>query len=44
MTTRSSGWRHQRLPDYKAGRPPMPDDLHNEISPHAPRLNSGVRC
>ena len=20
---RSSGWRHQRLPDYKAGRPPM---------------------
>ncbi|EMY5240035.1 flap endonuclease Xni [Salmonella enterica subsp. enterica serovar Altona] len=23
---RSSGWRHQRLPDYKAGRPPMPDE------------------
>ena len=29
---RNSGWRHQRLPDYKAGRPPMPDDLHQEMS------------
>ena len=28
---RSSGWRHQRLPDYKAGRPPMPEELHNEM-------------
>ncbi|MEW5190187.1 flap endonuclease Xni, partial [Citrobacter freundii] len=28
---RNSGWRHQRLPDYKAGRPPMPDDLHKEM-------------
>lgn len=28
---RNSGWRHQRLPDYKAGRPPMPDDLHAEM-------------
>ena len=28
---RNSGWRHQRLPDYKAGRPPMPDELHNEM-------------
>jgi protein Xni len=28
---RNSGWRHQRLPDYKAGRPPMPDDLHQEM-------------
>ena len=28
---RSSGWRHQKLPDYKAGRPPMPDTLHDEM-------------
>ena len=28
---RNSGWRHQRLPDYKAGRAPMPDDLHSEM-------------
>lgn len=42
---RNSGWRHQRLPDYKAGRPPMPDDLHAEM----PALRAafelrGVRC
>ena len=42
---RNSGWRHQRLPDYKAGRPPMPDDLHTEM----PALRAafelrGVRC
>ena len=23
--------RHQRLPDYKAGRPPMPEELHDEM-------------
>ncbi|MDD0442738.1 flap endonuclease Xni, partial [Shigella sonnei] len=28
---RSSGWRHQRLPDYKADRPPMPEELHDEM-------------
>ena len=28
---RNTGWRHQRLPDYKAGRAPMPDDLHAEL-------------
>lgn len=28
---RSSGWRHQRLPDYKAGRQPMPEELHDEM-------------
>lgn len=28
---RNQGWRHQRLPDYKAGRAPMPDDLHAEM-------------
>ncbi len=42
---RSSGWRHQRLPDYKAGRPPMPEELHNEM--HALRAafeQRGVPC
>ena len=34
---RSSGWRHQRLPDYKAGRPPMPEELHDEM----PALRAG---
>ena len=29
---RNQGWRHQRLPDYKAGRAPMPDDLHVEMN------------
>lgn len=28
---RRPGWRHQLLPDYKAGRPPMPDDLQAEM-------------
>jgi len=28
---RNQNWRHQRLPDYKAGRSPMPDDLHAEM-------------
>lgn len=28
---RNQGWRHQRLPDYKAGRAPMPDDLNAEM-------------
>lgn len=27
----NNGWRHQRLPSYKAGRPPMPDDLRQEM-------------
>ncbi len=28
---RREGWRHQILPDYKAGRAPMPDTLHHEM-------------
>lgn len=28
---RHQGWRHQLLPDYKSGRPPMPDDLQAEM-------------
>jgi protein Xni len=28
---RNQSWRHQMLPDYKAGRPPMPETLHDEM-------------
>ncbi|MBP2194809.1 flap endonuclease Xni [Pantoea cypripedii] len=28
---RQPGWRHTLLPDYKAGRPPMPEDLQREM-------------
>lgn len=28
---RRQGWRHQLLPEYKAGRPPMPDSLTAEM-------------
>ncbi|WON76003.1 flap endonuclease Xni [Serratia sp. UGAL515B_01] len=28
---RSTSWRHQILPDYKAGRSPMPENLHQEM-------------
>ncbi|MGV3345034.1 flap endonuclease Xni [Enterobacteriaceae bacterium LUAb1] len=28
---RHTSWRHQLLPDYKTGRPPMPDDLAGEL-------------
>lgn len=39
------GWRHQLLPDYKAGRPPMPDDLQQEMaSLQAAFEASGVSC
>lgn len=42
---RSHGWRHQLLPDYKAGRPPMPDTLHDEIpSLRAAFEARGIRC
>lgn len=42
---RREGWRHQVLPDYKAGRSPMPEDLHAEM----PALREafthrGVQC
>ncbi|WP_054177602.1 flap endonuclease Xni [Trabulsiella odontotermitis] len=42
---RNQGWRHQLLPDYKAGRPPMPDDLHAEMPAlRAAFEGRGVRC
>lgn len=42
---RSHGWRHQLLPDYKAGRPPMPDTLHDEMpSLRAAFEARGIRC
>lgn len=28
---RANSWRHQLLPDYKAGRSPMPDDLRQQL-------------
>lgn len=42
---RNQGWRHQRLPDYKAGRAPMPDDLHAEMNTLRDAFEQrGVRC
>ena len=42
---RNSGWRHQRLPDYKAGRAPMPDELHAEMPAlRAAFEQRGVQC
>ncbi|MDX6021241.1 flap endonuclease Xni [Scandinavium sp. V105_16] len=42
---RNQGWRHQRLPDYKAGRSPMPEELHAEMD-NIRRVfeQHGVRC
>lgn len=28
---RENSWRHQLLPEYKAGRSPMPDELHQQL-------------
>lgn len=42
---RNSGWRHQLLPDYKAGRPPMPDDLASELDTIRQSLETmGIAC
>lgn len=42
---RREGWRHQLLPDYKAGRPPMPDDLQREMPQiQAAFRQAGVAC
>lgn len=42
---RNTGWRHQLLPDYKAGRAPMPDDLHAEMPTiRAAFEHRGVPC
>ncbi|WP_312952693.1 flap endonuclease Xni [Superficieibacter sp.] len=41
---RSASWRHQKLPEYKAGRAPMPDDLQKEMAQlRAAFARSGVR-
>ena len=37
---RSDSWRHQCLPDYKAGRSPMPDVTNGAIVIHTQRLKS----
>ena len=38
--TRHQGWRHDLLPDYKSGRPPMPEDLQAEM----PALKEAFRA
>ncbi|MEG3110698.1 MULTISPECIES: flap endonuclease Xni [Pantoea] len=38
--TRHQGWRHDLLPDYKSGRPPMPEDLQAEM----PALQEAFRA
>ncbi|WP_409074789.1 flap endonuclease Xni [Pantoea sp. C3] len=38
--TRHQGWRHDLLPDYKSGRPPMPEDLQAEM----PTLQEAFRA
>lgn len=38
--TRHQGWRHDLLPDYKSGRPPMPEDLLVEM----PTLQEAFRA
>lgn len=38
--TRHQGWRHDLLPDYKSGRPPMPEDLLAEM----PALQEAFRA
>jgi len=42
---RHAGWRHQLLPDYKAGRPSMPEDLQQELPAlQAAFSAAGVSC
>lgn len=42
---RSDSWRHHRLPGYKAGRSPMPDNLQQEIPQIRNAFNAlGVAC
>ncbi|EKN6163401.1 flap endonuclease Xni [Yersinia enterocolitica] len=42
---RSDSWRHQSLPDYKAGRSPMPDNLQQEMPLIREAFHSlGVNC
>jgi len=42
---RNQGWRHQLLPDYKAGRPPMPEPLHQEMPAlRAAFEQRGIHC
>jgi protein Xni len=42
---RAQGWRHQRLPEYKAGRAPMPETLDAEMPAlRAAFEQRGIRC
>ncbi|EPY0567312.1 flap endonuclease Xni [Proteus mirabilis] len=41
---RENSWRHQLLPEYKAGRSPMPADLHQQLPEiKAMLLNLGIK-
>ncbi len=42
---RAHGWRHQRLPEYKTGRAPMPETLEAEMPAlRAAFEQRGIRC
>ncbi|QKJ88471.1 Flap endonuclease Xni [Paramixta manurensis] len=42
---RNDSWRHRLLPDYKAGRPPMPEDLRAEMPALREAFSrAGVAC
>lgn len=42
---RHSSWRHEKLPDYKAGRQPMPEDLQKNLPSLITQFEEkGVHC
>ena len=41
---RGHGWRHQRLPDYKAGRAPMPETLEAEMPALRAAADGSIRA
>lgn len=42
---RHNSWRHEKLPDYKAGRQPMPDNLQAELPTLINQFESkGIHC
>ncbi|AFH94817.1 flap endonuclease Xni [Providencia stuartii] len=42
---RHNSWRHEKLPDYKAGRQPMPENLYAELPSLVKQFDAkGVHC
>ncbi|HHR6053094.1 TPA: flap endonuclease Xni [Providencia alcalifaciens] len=42
---RHHSWRHEKLPDYKAGRQPMPESLHTELPNLVAQFEeNGIHC